>query len=104
MIVTTTNNIEGRPVREYLGVVTGEAILGANAFKDFGASIRDVIGGRAGGYEKDLQKARATALAELQQEAEALGAGAILGVKIDYETLRGTMLMVAASGTAVKID
>lgn len=104
MIVTTTPSIEGRPVREYLGIVVGEAILGANAFKDFGASIRDVIGGRAGGYEKDLQKARQTALTEMEQEAEALGANAVLSVDIDYETLRGTMLMVTASGTAVKVD
>lgn len=104
MIITTTPSIEGRPVREYLGIVTGEAILGANVFKDFGASIRDVIGGRAGGYEKDLQKARETALAEMQQVAEALGANTVLGVDIDYETLKGTMLMVTASGTAVKID
>ncbi len=104
MIATTTPSIEGRPIREYLGIVTGEAILGANAFKDFGASIRDVIGGRAAGYEKDLQKARETALAEMQQLAESVGANAVVGVAIDYETLRGTMLMVTASGTAVKID
>jgi uncharacterized protein YbjQ (UPF0145 family) len=104
MIVTTTPNVEGRPVREYLGVVTGEAILGANLFKDFGASIRDVIGGRSAGYEKDLKKARETALTEMQQEAEALGANAVLGVDIDYETLKGSMLMVTASGTAAKIE
>jgi uncharacterized protein YbjQ (UPF0145 family) len=87
-----------------MGIVTGEAILGANLFKDFGASIRDVIGGRAGGYEKDLQKARDTAIGEMQQAAEALGANAIVGVDLDYETLKGSMLMVTASGTAVKID
>ena len=104
MIITTTPSVEGRPVREYMGIVVGEAILGANAFKDFGASIRDVIGGRAAGYEKDLQKARDTALAEMEQEAEARGANAVLSVDIDYETLRGTMLMVTASGTAVKVD
>ncbi len=104
MIATTTPSIEGRPIREYLGIVTGEAILGANAFKDFGASIRDVIGGRASGYEKDLAKARETALTEMQQLAESLGANAVVGVDIDYETLKGTMLMVTASGTAVKID
>jgi len=104
MIITTTPTIEGRPVREYLGVVTGEAILGANLFKDFGASIRDVIGGRSAGYEKDLKKARETALTEMQQEAEALGANAVLGVDIDYETLKGSMLMVTASGTAAKIE
>jgi uncharacterized protein YbjQ (UPF0145 family) len=104
MIVTTTPSIEGKPIREYLGIVVGEAILGAKAFKDFGASIRDVIGGRASGYEKDLIKARETALAEMQQEAETRGANAVLGVDIDYETLRGTMLMVTACGTAVKVD
>ena len=104
MIVTTTPSVEGRPVREYLGVVAGEAILGANIFKDFGAGIRDVIGGRSAGYEKDLKKARETALAEMQQAAEALGANAVLSVDVDYETLKGSMLMVTASGTAVKID
>jgi uncharacterized protein YbjQ (UPF0145 family) len=104
MIVTTTPSVEGKAVREYLGVVAGEAILGANIFKDFGAGIRDVIGGRSAGYEKDLKKARETALAEMQQAAEALGANAVLSVNIDYETLKGSMLMVTASGTAVKID
>jgi len=104
VIITTTPSIEGRPIRDYMGIVTGEAILGANLFKDFGASIRDVIGGRAGGYEKDLQKARDTAIGEMQQAAEALGANAIVGVDLDYETLKGSMLMVTASGTAVKVD
>jgi len=104
MITTTTPSIEGRPVRDYLGIVTGEAILGANLFKDFGASIRDVVGGRSAGYEKDLKKARATALAEMQEAAEALGANAVVGIDIDYETLKGSMLMVTASGTAVKVD
>jgi len=104
MITTTTPSIEGRPVREYMGIVTGEAILGANIFKDFGASIRDVVGGRSAGYEKDLKKARETAFSEMQEAAEALGANAVVGVDIDYETLKGSMLMVTASGTAVKID
>ena len=104
MIVTTTPSVEGRTVREYLGVVAGEAILGANIFKDFGAGIRDVIGGRSAGYEKDLKKARETALAEMQEAAEALGANAVLSVDIDYETLKGSMLMVTASGTAVKLE
>ena len=104
MIITTTPSVEGKAVREYLGVVAGEAILGANIFKDFGAGIRDVIGGRSAGYEKDLKKARETALAEMQEAAEALGANAVLSVDIDYETLKGSMLMVTASGTAVKID
>ena len=104
MIITTTPSVEGRPIRDYLGIVTGEAILGANLFKDFGASIRDVVGGRSAGYEKDLKKARETALAEMQQVAEALGANAVVGVDLDYETLKGSMLMVTASGTAVKVD
>jgi len=104
MIITTTPSVEGRPIRDYMGIVTGEAILGANLFKDFGASIRDVVGGRSAGYEKDLKKARETALAEMQEVAEALGANAIVGVDIDYETLKGSMLMVTASGTAVKVD
>jgi uncharacterized protein YbjQ (UPF0145 family) len=104
MIITTTPNVEGRPIHSYLGIVTGEAILGANLFKDFGAGLRDVIGGRAAGYEKDLKKARDTAIEELQQAAEALGANAVVGVDLDYETLKGSMLMVTASGTAVKVD
>ena len=104
MIITTTPSVEGRPIRDYLGIVTGEAILGANLFKDFGASIRDVVGGRSAGYEKDLKKARETALAEMQEVTEALGANAVVGVDLDYETLKGSMLMVTASGTAVKVD
>ena len=104
MIITTTPSVEGRPIRDYMGIVTGEAILGANLFKDFGASIRDVVGGRSAGYEKDLKKARETALAEMQEVAEALGANAVVGVDLDYETLKGSMLMVTASGTAVKVD
>jgi uncharacterized protein YbjQ (UPF0145 family) len=104
VIITTTPGVEGRTVREYLGVVAGEAILGANIFKDIGAGIRDVIGGRSAGYEKDLKKARDTALAEMQEAAEALGANAVLGVDIDYETLKGSMLMVSVSGTAAKIE
>jgi len=104
MVITTTPSVEGRLIRDYLGIVTGEAILGANLFKDFGASIRDVVGGRSAGYEKDLKKARETALAEMQEVAEALGANAVVGVDLDYETLKGSMLMVTASGTAVKVD
>ena len=104
MIVTTTPSVEGKPVREYLGVVAGEAILGANIFKAFGAGIRDVSGARSAGYEKDLKKARETALEEMQEAAAALGANAVLSVDIDYETLKGSMLMVTASGTAVKLE
>jgi len=105
MIITTTTAVEGRPVTEYLGIVTGEAILGANLFKDIFAGVRDIIGGRSGAYEKELRKARDIALNELQQEAEALGATAIIGVDFDYETIEagGSMLMVTASGTAVRL-
>lgn len=104
MIVSTTPTIEGKPVREYLGVVTGEAILGANIFRDFFAGIRDVIGGRSGSYEQVLRQARDTALAEMQAEASKLGADAVIGVDLDYETVsQGTMLMVTASGTAVRL-
>lgn len=104
MIVSTTPTIEGKPVQEYLGVVTGEAILGANIFRDFFAGIRDVIGGRSGSYEQVLRQARDTALAEMQAEAAKKGADAVIGVDLDYETVsQGTMLMVTASGTAVRL-
>jgi uncharacterized protein YbjQ (UPF0145 family) len=105
MLVSTTTLIEGRPVKDYLGVVTGEVIVGANIFKDLFAGIRDIVGGRSGSYESTLRDARATALEELQAEAKALGADAVIGVDLDYETLGqgGTMLMVTASGTAVKL-
>ena len=105
MIVSTTPSIEGRPVRDYLGVVAGEAILGANIFRDVFAGIRDVIGGRSGSYEKVLREAREAALREMQDEARRLGADAVVGVDYDYETLgaNGSMLMVAVSGTAVRL-
>ncbi len=103
MLISTTNVLEGKPVREYLGVVTGETILGANVFRDIGASIRDVVGGRSTGYERELRKARESALHEMSEEAQKLGADAVIGVDLDYETLRGSMLMVTASGTAVRI-
>ncbi|MBU3259719.1 heavy metal-binding domain-containing protein [Roseovarius sp. PS-C2] len=101
MIVTTTQNIEGRKVAEYRGIVVGEAIMGANVFRDFFAQITDVVGGRSGAYESKLQDARDTALNELEQRAAALGADAILGVDLDYEVVGDSMLMVSASGTAV---
>lgn len=103
MIITTTNNIDTKTVKEYCGIVTGETIIGANIFKDFFASIRDVVGGRSGSYEKVLREAKDTALKEMQQEAEKLGADAVIGVDLDYETVGkgGGMLMVVASGTAV---
>src|SRR5581483_1277750 len=100
MLITTTAVVEGRPVREDLGVVAGETILGANVFRDIGAQIRNLTGGRAAGYEKELRRGRESAIEEM---AEELGADAILGVDIDYETVGGTMLMVTASGTAVKL-
>lgn len=104
MILSTTPTIEGRPVRDYLGVVTGEAILGANIFRDLFAGIRDVIGGRSGSYEKVLREAREHALRELGDEARKLGADAVVGIDLDYETVsQGTMLMVTASGTAVRL-
>lgn len=105
MIVTTTNSIEGRAVAQYLGIVAGEAIVGANVFRDLFAGIRDVIGGRSGAYEKTLREARQVAIDELILEARSLGADAVVGVSIDFEggVHQGTMMMVAASGTAVKL-
>ena len=105
MILSTTPQIEGHPIREYKGVVTGETIIGANAFKDFFAGIRDIVGGRAGSYEKVLREAKDTSLQEMMQRAQALGANAIVGIDLDYETIgaNGSMLMVSASGTAVVI-
>ena len=105
MIVTTTTLVEGRPVQQYLGVVAGEAILGANIFRDVFAGLRDIVGGRSGSYEKVLREAREQALQEMKDQAAAMGANAILGVDFDYETVgqNGSMLMVAASGTAVKL-
>ena len=107
MIITTTPSIEGRRILQYLGLVDGEAILGANIFADMFAGIRNVIGGRSGAYEKELRKAKAIALKEMEYEASQLGADAIIGVDLDYETItfgqNGGMLMVAASGTAVKL-
>jgi uncharacterized protein YbjQ (UPF0145 family) len=105
MIITTTTAIEGRPVRDYLGIVTGEVIVGANIFKDLFASVRDIVGGRSGAYESSLRDARRTAFQELEADARDLGADAVIGVDIDYEVLGkgGSMLMVSVSGTAVKL-
>lgn len=107
MLVTTTPNIEGKTITQYYGVVTGEAILGANIFKDFFAGIRDIVGGRSAAYERELAKAREIAIAEMQERAHEMGANAIIGVDLDYENVSlgggGGMLMVSASGTAVKI-
>ena len=106
MLITTTNTIEGRRILDYKGMVNGEAILGANVFKDFFAGIRDIVGGRSGAYESELQRARDIAVMEMKDYAQRLGANAIIGVDVDYETVgeRGSMLMVAASGTAVVIE
>ncbi len=106
MLLSTTPTMEGRHIREYKGVVTGEAILGANLFRDIFAGIRDIVGGRSGAYEKVLKDARDTALEELGEEAQRLGANAVVGIDLDYEVLgsNGSMLMVSASGTAVVID
>ena len=106
LVITTTPTVEGRPAREYLGVVTGEVIVGANIFRDIFASITDIVGGRSGKYEEVLARARKEALAEMRSEALALGGNAVVGVDIDYEVIgqRGSMLMVSMSGTAVVID
>lgn len=103
--VTTTPTMEGKPIAEYLGIVTGEVIVGANLFRDLFANIRDIVGGRAGSYEQVLARARKEAIEELQAEAAAMGANAVVGVDLDYEVIgkHGSMLMVSASGTAVKI-
>ncbi|MCY4073493.1 MAG: heavy metal-binding domain-containing protein [Chloroflexi bacterium] len=105
MIVTTTPSVEGQPVAEYLGIVSGEAIMGANMFKDIFAGIRDIVGGRSGAYEEELRRAKDIALSEMTDNARMMGADAILSVDLDYETVgtNGSMLMVTASGTAVKL-
>lgn len=103
ILLTTTPSVEGRPIREYRGIVTGEAILGANVFKDMFAGIRDIVGGRSGTYERELARAREIALEELRARASELGANAVVGVDLDFEVLGANngMLMVSASGTAV---
>ena len=103
MLMSTTSVVEGRPVNRYLGIVTGEAIIGANVFRDMFAAVRDIVGGRSATYEKALAEARDLALAEMQQRAEAIGANGIIGIDLDYEVLgqANGMLMVSCSGTAV---
>ncbi|MBR4240527.1 MAG: heavy metal-binding domain-containing protein [Prevotella sp.] len=105
MILSTTPQIEGRTIREYKGVVTGETIIGANIVKDFFAGIRDIVGGRSASYEEVLREAKDTAMQEMMARAQQMGANAIVGIDIDYETVgnNGSMLMVATSGTAVVI-
>ena len=107
MIVTTTDGIEGKRVTAYLGIVSGEAVVGTNIFRDLMAGIRDIVGGRAGGYEQELRQAKEAAVSEMQAEARALGADAVVGVDLDYEHLGGgnkSMLMVTANGTAVRLQ
>ncbi len=103
MIVTTTHDIQGRTINDYLGIVVGEAIIGTNIFRDIGAGLRDIVGGRSGAYEKKMTEARETAIKEMTEKAQALGADAVVGVDIDYETVGNGMMMVSASGTAVKM-
>ncbi|MGF1446866.1 MAG: heavy metal-binding domain-containing protein [Pikeienuella sp.] len=102
MILTTTPSVEGQRIAEYRGIVVGEAILGANVFKDLFAGITDILGGRSSAYEQELGKARMTALSELEQKARELGATAVVGIDLDYEVVNN-MLMVSASGTAVRL-
>ena len=106
MIITTTSSIEGQSITAYHGIVTGEAVMGANVFKDMFAGLRDIVGGRSGSYERELRKARDIAFKEVEEAAQDLGANAVIGVDIDYEVLGETsgMLMVAVSGTAVTVS
>lgn len=106
MLVLTTNVVEGKRITKYHGLVSGEAILGANIFKDFFAGIRDIVGGRSAAYEEELRKAKEIAVQEMTAQAHSLGGNAVIGVDLDYETIgtNGSMLMVSASGTAVTIE
>lgn len=106
MIITSTDTVPGREVHEIIGIVAGEAVLGVNVFRDLFAGLRDIVGGRSGGYQKSLREARDHALADLEAEAKSLGADAVIGLDIDYETIGGqggSMLMVSANGTAVRL-
>ena len=105
MLLTTTNNIEGKPIQQYIGIVTAEAIIGANIFKDLFAGIRDIVGGRSGTYERVIEEARVYAMHELEGKAQQMGANAVVGIDLDFETVggSGSMLMVIASGTAVRL-
>jgi uncharacterized protein YbjQ (UPF0145 family) len=106
MLISTTSTLDGKPIRSYLGLVSGEAILGANIFRDIFAGIRDIVGGRSAAYEQELRKAKTIAVEEMVEQAQALGANAIVGVDLDYENVgqSGGMLLVSASGTAVVCD
>ncbi len=103
MLIVTTNDVAGRKAAEYLGIVSGDAIVGANIFRDLFARVRDIVGGRAGGYEKALKDAKEAAIADMVREAQALGGNAVLAVDLDYETVGDSMLMVSATGTAVRL-
>jgi uncharacterized protein YbjQ (UPF0145 family) len=104
MIMTTTAIVEGRPVSSYLGIVTSEVILGANVVRDFFASITDIVGGRSGAYESKVQEGREEALRELENKAKGLGGDAVIGIDLDFETLRDGMIMIVATGTAVRLS
>lgn len=103
MLLSTTSTLDGYQIENYLGIVSGETIIGANIFKDFFASITDIVGGRSSAYEQVLREAKSTAMVEMELQARHLGANAILGIDLDYETIREGMLMVTVSGTAVKV-
>jgi len=106
MIITTTDSVDGRNITEYCGIVSGQAVMGTNIFRDMFAGIRDIVGGRSGSYEKELRKAKGLSIEDMIEEAEALGADAVVAVDLDYETIGGddkSMLMVSANGTAVKL-
>lgn len=106
MLITTTNSVEGKKIEKYLGIATGEVIIGINFFRDFLANMRDFFGGRSGSYERAVEKARQEAMAELEEKAKAVGADAVVAVDMDYEVLggKGSMIMVSISGTAVKLS
>lgn len=106
MLVITTSSVEGKKITKYIGIVNGEAIIGANAVKDFFAGVRDVVGGRAGAYEQSLREAKSIALREMMDQAQHLGANAIIGVDLDYQAIgsNGSMIMVSANGTAVVLE
>ena len=102
MIVTTTHDLQGSPIQQYLGIIVGESIIATNVLRDIMAGVRDIVGGRSGAYEEKMQEARDIAMKEMTEKAEALGANAVVGVDIDYEVVGNNMMMVSASGTAVK--
>ncbi len=108
MLILTTHSVEGKKIKKYLGLVSGEAILGANIFKDFFAGIRDIVGGRSAAYEKELRQAKEIAIEEMKEQAQSMGGNAVVGVDLDYETISvgqtGGMLMVSANGTAVILE